>query len=310
MFKTPILLLIFNRPDDTQQVFDRVRQIKPTHLYISSDGARSHKVGEAKQVADARKIVEQIDWNCKVHTLFRTENLGCRTAVSGGISWFFEQVERGIILEDDCVPDLSFFQFCEELLHRYQDEPKVMQIGGSNLMWQNTPQQTSYIFSKFVPIWGWATWRRAWQLMDVDMTDFYNFKINNTIADFVNVKPAQQYMLQKFEDTHLKRNSSWAYAWFYSVLLHDGVSIIPTRNLIHNIGFGEAATHMDGHPAHFAMKSEAIAFPLKHPKTITTNQTTDQQFFYTTQKSKKLLFANYLLPKSLINLAKKIIGKS
>ena len=304
----PVLLLIFNRPDTTQKVFNSIRTAQPKQLFVSADGPRSQKAGEAEKCAITRQVIAQVDWDCEVKTLFRKKNLGCRPAVSGGINWFFEQVEAGIILEDDCVPDLSFFKFCEVLLEKYKDNEAVMQIGGSNLIAEKfTTTSFDYIFSKFVPIWGWATWRRAWQKMDIDLSNFKEFKEKGTVKDFVYSKPAQRYMLEKFEDTHYKRNSSWAYAWFYSVLQNDGYSIIPTKNLIHNIGFGEDATHTAKGMKRSGRPATHINLPLRHPQTIKSESKLNQAFFYVSQKAQIPLYINRYLPKSILSLGKRLL---
>lgn len=302
-FNTPILLVIFNRPDTTQKVFNRVRQIQPKQLFISADGPRDYKEGEPEKCQQARAIIHQIDWDCEVKTLFRDENLGCRMAVSGGIDWFFEHVEQGIILEDDCLPDLTFFKFCEVVLKRYQHHDKIFQIGGSNLiqpLFEHTDD--SYIFSDFSLIWGWATWRRAWQKMDVHMTHFEQFKQSKRIKNFVPDRTAQHYLLQKFDDTYHKRNSSWAYAWTFTVLWHRGLTIIPTKNLIQNIGFGATATNTKSkRQTHSQLPTSPITFPLKHPEKIEKhNAKISMAFFYATQKRKVLLWVNKVVPQFML----------
>lgn len=165
----PVLLLIFNRPDTTQRVFHEIRGASPLQLFISADGPRENKPGEFEKCQITRDIVRQVDWDCEVYTNFRDKNLGCKIAVSSAIDWFFENVEEGIILEDDCLPSFSFFRFCEELLEKYRDDERIMQIGGTNLLSEWQRSDDSYYFSKYGAIWGWATWRRAWQYYDVNM---------------------------------------------------------------------------------------------------------------------------------------------
>ncbi|MDE7150150.1 MAG: hypothetical protein K2O01_07080, partial [Bacteroidales bacterium] len=157
MFNTPVLFLIFNRPETTQRVFDRIREIQPTKLYVAADGPRTHKDGETERCGQTRDIIRQVDWPCEVKTLFRTENLGCKQAIYQGISWFFEQEEMGIILEDDCLPDLSFFPFCEELLIRYKDDPRIGHIGGNIQVQGLVPPGLTYDFCSVNHIWCWAT---------------------------------------------------------------------------------------------------------------------------------------------------------
>ena len=174
--KTPVLFLVFNRPDTTKQVFEAIRQAQPPRLYIASDGHRSDREGEWEKVKTVRDyVVNNIDWDCEVKTLFREKNLGCRIAVSTAISWFFENEEQGIILEDDCFPDQSFFPFCEELLWKYQDDKRIMMITGTNSLGTWKSELQSYHFSIYGSIWGWATWKRAWNLY---FKKYFHFKKN------------------------------------------------------------------------------------------------------------------------------------
>jgi hypothetical protein len=311
MYNVPILVLIFKRPDLTQLVFDQIREIKPKQLFISADGARSHKEGEAEQVAATRKIFEAVDWDCEVKTLYREENLGCRKAVSGGINWFFEQVEHGIILEEDCVPDLSFFPFVKEMLEKYQDNDEVMAISGLNLIdSQFSELNDSYLFTKFVFYWGWATWRSAWKKNDVHMKRFPEFVENNYIERLLANTSAQKYLQQKFHETHTKQNDSWAYAWFYSCVLNNGLSIVPKYNLVQNVGFGEEATHTNFAEKSFQTTSKPLTFPLNHPKEIKASPyEVAHQFFYAGHKSKFLLMVNRIFPKKFVKFVGKLLGR-
>ncbi len=309
---TPILIVAFNRPDKVQQVFNRVREVQPKQLFLSVDGARVHKAGEAEKVLEVQDIAKQVDWECEVQTLFRNENLGCRMGVSGGIDWFFEHVEQGIILEDDCVPDISFFYFCEELLERYKNETTIMQISGSNLIPHKFQQyDTSYVFSNFALIWGWATWRRAWQKRDVHLKYFSQFVAEQTIKNLVPDWAAQRYMVDKFNDTYLKINDSWAYAWFCNILFYNGLTILPTNNLIQNIGIDEAATHTKGVGLQRYQKSATgVDFPLKHPRTIEkVNSTTAMEIFYVNYKPKHLLLVNKIIPMNWLKIFRKLKSK-
>ena len=169
MFQTPILFLIFNRPDTTKLVFESIKRIKPAKLYIAADGARKHKVGEDLLCKETRSIIDLIDWECEIKTLLRTENLGCKIAVSSAIDWFFENEEQGIILEDDCLPNESFFNFCEQLLNQFKENKEIMHISGNNFQDGITRGDGSFYFSKYNHIWGWATWKRAWKLYNVKL---------------------------------------------------------------------------------------------------------------------------------------------
>ena len=158
----PVLFLIFKRPDTTQRVFEAIKKAKPKQLFISADGGRNE---EEKKSCNALReaIVAQIDWDCELKTLFRENNLGCKMAVSSGISWFFEEVEQGIILEDDCLPNESFFKFCETMLEKYKDDQSIWHIGANNFQDSIKRGDADYFFSMYSHIWGWASWRDRWQ---------------------------------------------------------------------------------------------------------------------------------------------------
>lgn len=307
-FDTPLLLLAFNRPDTTAQVLDRIRQVKPKQLFVAVDGARADKEGEWEQVKAVQDLMQQVDWDCKLHTNFRTKNLGCRAAVVSAMDWFFEQVTAGIILEDDCVPHLDFFEFCQENLLRYQNQEQVLQIGGFNILSDQTHNlPVDYFFTQHAMIWGWATWRRAWKMMDVDM-----LLLPDYMEQSVTQKPlfgdqlAQAYIIDKWQKTYRKENSSWAYAWAFGVFAHQGVCILPSQNLVENVGLGQAATHTQD-ATHLVQKttSKRLSFPLKHPDTKEKNLLTlvnskiEKQLFYKTHKSRFLLVANALIPTRL-----------
>ena len=240
MFKTPILFLIFNRPDTTRQVFESIRTIKPLYLFIAADGPRNK---EDKELCEqTRKIIlDNINWNCEVKILFREKNLGCKLAVSSAIDWFFENVEQGIILEDDCLPNLTFFNFCEELLDKYKNDNRIWHITGYNTLdiYENN---ADYYFAKKMHCWGWASWKRAWKHYDVSMQDFPEFKKQNAIKNVFSDEKIQSYHMQTFENTFNNLIDTWDYQWIYTILKNNAMCINPSKNLISNIGFGSNAT--------------------------------------------------------------------
>ena len=183
--KTAVLLVIFNRPETTQVVFEAIRKAKPPRLYVAADGPRTEVPSDAKKCKEAREIINQVDWDCEVKTLFREKGLGCGLGPSSAFTWFFEHEEDGIILEDDCLPSQSFFWFCEELLERYRHDNRVMHIGGNNFLngWQKD-RDYSYYFSNSGHIWGWATWRRAWKLFDFNISLYEKLKGKNYFQNF------------------------------------------------------------------------------------------------------------------------------
>lgn len=263
---TPILFLIFNRPDTTRVVFEQVKLVRPTKLFIAADAPRPHVAGEEEKCKEARSIVTAIDWKCEVHTLFRKKNLGCGLAVSSAITWFFKQVEEGIILEDDCFPDLSFFYYCRQLLTTYRNNTKVMLIGGNNF--QNGIQhgQGSYYFTHYPEIWGWAAWRRTWELYDFRMTGLKEAFQSGKFKQVFKTSAETNYWYQKFVDTSLGRNNTWDYQLMFSILNSGGCAISPQVNLVKNIGLENNPTHHSLRDTSKELTTTAMIFPLVHPK--------------------------------------------
>jgi hypothetical protein len=231
--KSPILFLIFNRPDTTAIVFEQIKIAAPSKLYIAADGPRSLKPNEVALCAQTREVVSKIDWDCEVKTLFRDNNLGCKIAVSSAIDWFFQNEEEGIILEDDILPSLDFFNFCDCMLDAYREDARVMMVTGMNYL--DNPSQTPYFFSEYFNIWGWATWKRAWNFYDLDMSEWtqntreeisYKFQ-GSYIADYFN---------WLFDSLHEKSIDTWDIQWVLSCLTNHGLCLTPYVNLVSNIG--------------------------------------------------------------------------
>ncbi len=237
---TPVLFIVFNRPDTTRRVFSEIKKAKPPRLYIAADGPRTQ---EEKKKTDAVRdyILKNIDWKCKVKTLFRDKNLGCKYAVSSAIDWFFENEETGIILEDDCVPSQSFFRFCQEMLEKYKNNEKIMHISGTNVE-EVSPIKEDYFFADAFNVWGWATWRRAWKHYDVEMKDWPKWRIKS--LRFMKKHPLLDKIkgIYLYELTYQKKINTWDYQWGFTCQKRKGLAIIPTKNLITNIGL-ERGTH-------------------------------------------------------------------
>lgn len=299
-YSVPVLFLNFNRPRHTQGVLERLRILQPDRLYVHCDGPRNHHPSDAQHVAEVRAILAtQIDWPCEVKTLFRTVNLGLREGVSDAINWFFQQETEGIILEDDCVPDLSFFRFCREMLEQYRHDEQIMHIGGSNLAQKLTMHlPESYVFSKFSFVWGWATWRRAWQTMSISLDELDVFAGSKVFKQFVSNSLARSYMLDKFQDTRQRKNNSWAYAWFYSILKNNGLCIVPKINLVQNVGVGErTSTNTTGSNKSAMLEAGQLDWPLIHPVRRIPDRYLEQHFFYTSQKKRLRLLLWWALKK-------------
>ena len=275
---TAVLFLVFNRLDTTKQVFEEIRQAKPPRLYIAADGARANKEGEAQKVQAVRDhIMQNIDWECEVQTLFRDENLGCKYAVSGAITWFFENEEQGIILEDDCLPSQSFFWFCEEMLEKYKNDDRVALISGYNK--QNTWKKNndSYYFSHFGGIWGWAGWSRAWKHYDVDMLDIEEFIKLNHFENLLGKKLGKQRQNLIYQSIIIDKMNTWDYQWAYARHKQNGLACVPSKSLIENIGFGENATHTSGQNQDDVQRHEMI-FPIIESKFVVPDRDYDEKF--------------------------------
>lgn len=280
MLDTAVLFIIFNRPLMTQLVFNEIKKVKPKKLFICGDGPREHELGEKEKCEQARHIVNEIDWNCTVHTLFHSDNLGCKQAVSTGINWFFENVDEGIILEDDCLPDHSFFQFSEELLIYFRHDNRIMQICGSNFLRGWKRNDYSYYFSLYGPIWGWASWRRAWKYYDVDMKLWPIIKKGRLYEDFCLNQEEAEFRKQLYEKVFSGEIDTWDYQWGFSKMINSGLSIIPNVNLISNIGFGHDSTHTGTPSDPFAnMKTESVSFPLRRPEFVIVDRLADEKYF-------------------------------
>jgi len=264
----PILFLIFNRLDTTVQVFAKIREAVPSKLYIASDGPRDNRKGEDEKVSSVREyVLKSIDWDCEVKTLFREENLGCGKAVSQSITWFFENEEMGIILEDDCLPSASFFPYCKELLEKYKDDTRIYHIAGFNpLTLTKTPY--SYYFTRIQHCWGWATWRRVWSLYNFDITDLNDFISQNKIQNLFRQKTVQDYWINIFRDMQDHKIDTWDYQWTYTIFKNSGLCINPSKNLITNIGFNCDATHtLDTNSVFNNQKRYEIDI-IKHPQSL------------------------------------------
>jgi hypothetical protein len=262
----PVAFIIFNRPDTTERVFAEIARAKPPKLLVVGDGPRTGRPGEAEKVAAARAIIQRVDWDCEVLTNFSEVNLGCKKRVSSGIDWVFEQVEEAIILEDDCLPDITFFRFCQEMLERYRNDQRIGMISGDNFQFGRRYGDDSYYFSKYVHIWGWATWRDRWVgSYDVSMAKWPRVRDEGMIADIVGDVHEAVYWGKIFERVHRGRIDTWDYQWVFANWVNGRSSVVPAVNLISNIGFGVNATHTTGVSELENLPITPIKFPLIHP---------------------------------------------
>lgn len=275
---TPVVFIIFNRPDTTALVFSEISKAKPEKLFIIGDGPRKNRPDDVEKIVATRRIIEKIDWECEVITKFSDANLGCKMGPASGISWVFEQVEEAIILEDDCLPDQSFFRFCQEMLHRYSGDKRISMISGDNFQFGHSRNSDSYYFSKYCLIWGWATWRDRWvNSYDVKIEKWPHIRDEGWLPDMLESVKDVDYWHEIFERVYSQKlNTAWDYQWFFANLLEGRLSITPRVNLISNIGAGVDATHTTSESSVLNVRSMPIAFPLVHPQGIFRNKKADE----------------------------------
>ncbi len=238
MIKAPVLLIIFNRPDTTQEVFNAIRKARPPKLYVASDGARADRPDEVAKVNEARRIATEVDWDCELHTKFEEQNLGCGPGPKSGISWVFENEDRAIILEDDCIPAQSFFPYCDELLERYKDDERVWTISGDNF-YEEVEMPYSYVFSNYGHSWGWATWKRCWEHFDPGMSGLTEFlSLGGFENVFVTRREGRYFnkLYAKFINSQTLNKHVWDFQANFVAKSNRGLSIVPSRNLVSNIG--------------------------------------------------------------------------
>jgi len=273
-FKIPILFMVFNRVEQTKKVFQAIRDIKPEVLYIASDGARNTE--EEKTIKVIRSIFEKnIDWDCKLDTLYRNKNLGCREACSSAIDWFFENEEMGIVLEDDCLPNYSFFYFCEELLHKYKHDTRIGMIAG-NCSYQVNGVAADYFFSKYPQLWGWATWRRAWNFYDVNFSSLEKFIQLNGFSSILYSEKEAYYWKNCFKEFSKNLIDTWDFQLLISFWSQSMLCVVPAKNLVSNIGFGDGATHThDGNSELSNALTYELKSPINHPELVIPNKNFD-----------------------------------
>jgi hypothetical protein len=275
--KTPVLLIAFNRPELTRRVLDQIRKVKPEKLYLAVDGPRKGKSDDTEKCEDVKKLAEQINWPCEVKTLFSDKNLGCKLGPYSAIKWFFENVKEGIILEDDVLPDVSFFYFCQDLLNYYRDDARIGTISGNNFQ-EGMEINDSYCFSIYSQTWGWATWRRVWKKYDVDIKKWPELKNKKWLKSILKKPLARFYWRLIFDAVYSKKiNSAWDYQWTFVSFFENFLTIIPGVNLATNIGIGDiGATHTKRKNRLSLINSKEIIFPLIHPKSVSTNTLLDK----------------------------------
>lgn len=272
--KTPIAFCIFNRPLHAQKVFESIRSAQPRELFVIADGPREI-AGEAELVRLSRAVINQVDWDCEVTTNFSEQNLGCKNRMATGLNWAFAQAKELIILEDDCLPNPTFFTYCEQLLERYRDDDQVMMISGNNF--QPKPHsKNSYYFSRWPHIWGWASWHSAWQHFDVGLSDWPDVKESALLQDAFGSDSEFQHWSRIFDQVYQGKIDTWDFSWAYAFWKNKGLSILPEVNLVTNIGFGNSATHTIDPSSKLANLPAQGIGKLNHPSKIAPNIKADQ----------------------------------
>jgi len=274
--RAPVVLLMFARPDTTTRVLDAIREARPRRLLVVADGAREDVPGEAERCEQTRALVERVDWDCEVSTDFADRNLGQKSRVESGLSWAFGLEEEAIVLEDDTLPHPSFFRFCDELLERYREEERVLSISGSNFQFDGPATSDSYYFSRYPHIWGWASWRRAWEIDDPEMSRWPELRDTDWLERLVDAPHAASYWGYQLDLTYRDRHT-WDYAWLFASWLADGLHVVPNVNLVSNLGFRADATHTGPEHADFLgdLPTAEMRFPLIHPDQISRNTAAD-----------------------------------
>jgi hypothetical protein len=303
--RSPILLIIYNRPDLTRKVFHILKRVKPRRLYIAADGARENIRGDNNKVADARAIINHIDWKCDVRSLLRDENYGCKKQVSSAISWFFDNEEEGIIIEDDCLPSIDFFKYCDFMLQRFRFDNRIMMITGTNFQGVSNCRE-DFFYSNHYSVWGWATWRRAWTFYDVKM-DLWRFpQIRKDINFRCQNSWISHYLRYFFRSLHLNSIDTWDIQWAFACLIQAGLCVTPKKNLVTNIGILGTHSNQKITNSHFLK-----TYPLdvkKYPKSFLVNSNYDQYLFERNGRIPfvKGMLIDLLLYLKILNFVKKL----
>lgn len=271
-FDVPIILVVFNRPEVTARLIRRLASVRPRRLLVIADGSRGAR--DIEKVKITRSLFDSLPWSCTISRCFSEANLGCAARVSSGLNWAFQLVEEAIILEDDCLPNDSFFPFMKELLERYRYERRVGAICATNLCPSQADPGIDYRFSRYCFIWGWATWRRAWASYDHEMSVLPGGGLNAVLAETLKCRRAELYWNMIFSRTFRGKINSWAYRWQLACWVNGLLSVVPRVNLVDNLGFSEASSHTTDNRYRINAATE-VGFPLRHPHEIVADRGAD-----------------------------------
>ena len=284
MLQTPILLITFNRPDHVRQVLTEIRKQQPAQLFVCQDGAREGNQFDTKCVQEVRDVInELIDWPCELHTFYQKTNLGCGPGPAAGITWFFDQVEMGIVMEDDCLPHPDFFAYCEEMLNRYKDDQHVQFINAT-LYHDRWQCPASYGYSRYMVTGAWAGWRSTWQEFDLDMHTWRPWQFRKLVKRLTKSTTEANWWYWKLKEIQAdtQKKSYWDYQMQMALFRKEAITIHPAKNLISNIGFDAEGTHTLSNDGRGNREVFGI-LPLSHPAEITINHPMDVDCFGKTQ---------------------------
>lgn len=285
--QAPIVIIIFKRPDCVRELISKLRILRPPRIYVIADGARPDRPEERAACEAARAEIKRIDWECDVERIYEDMNLGCANRVSSGITEVLRREERIIILEEDCIPDPSFFKYCNELLQMYRSDERVMAVTGQSPFCAGTSPSSaepSYFFSRYALCWGWATWRRAWKHYDHEMGAWPRLGADGAAqlrAILEGNVPLTRYWAKRFERVYRGEVDSWAYRWTLSCWARGGLVAVPRRNLVQNVGFdNELSTHTRRQHRYLSLPAGTMPFPLRHPDLVVRDAAGDRAIEY------------------------------
>jgi hypothetical protein len=275
VLKTPVALSVFNRPESTARVFEVIARAEPRQLFVFADGPRSD--AEADLCAQARAVVETVDWACDVKYDYSDTNLGARERYKSGVDWAFSEVEEAIVLDDDCVPDPSFFAFSHDMLEQYRDDPRVMMVCGTNYLGRWKDDCQSYHFSHFGSVWGWATWKRAWAFYDASMSAWGDEDVKQRIRDLLADDEVYALQARRFDRLYGEPHDrhSWDLPWSLARLVHSGLTVVPSVNLVANVGNSDGRGLPPDHPL-ANLEVTPLRFPLREPGAVAADRDYDR----------------------------------
>ena len=300
MINTPIVLICFNRPNETAKIFNKIKLIKPKKLFLIMDGPR---IGEQEDIINCllvKNIVTNISWNCIVYKNFSKKNLGLKKRIVSGLNWVFSKTKSAIILEDDCLPNRDFFTFCQKLLIYYEKNNTVRFITGNNFQKSKHNKKTSYYFSKYSHIWGWATWKNTWELYCDDNRVWKKYLNSKEFCKTCPNYLERRYWKSMFNKVKSGKLKSWSIYLLFSIWKNSGLTATPSVNLVKNLGFNERGTNTKISTIKYNTKNLTLSKKLIHPKKIFQNSLVDNYVFEN--------IYNENFKKKIIRLIKKVFN--